>query len=166
MSYDDWQQHYSSFDVDSIVAEAASFETSVPVNRMSAFLTRLMDIACNDLSLRYEERLKAAILAITASKILLNIAGTERAPRATFDMHKEFSTYPSVAAAVKEGVFDEQNVVGLAMAKMEPHEIDLLQRLVDRGGTATISGNRDHRRFDQLEKGGYIERHAVAVDLI
>lgn len=81
-------------------------------------------------------------------------------------MHKEFSTYPSVAAAVKEGVFDEQNVVGLAMAKMEPHEIDLLQRLVDRGGTAMISGNRDHGKFDQLQKGGYIERHAVALDLI
>jgi hypothetical protein len=166
MSFDEWQQYYDSYDAPAIIAESATFESSVPVNRMSAFLVRLMDIACGDPSLAYEERLKAATLAVTTAQLLLPTGAVEPALRATLDRLKTFSAYPAIAAVIEEGAFDQRNVVGLILAKLEEHEIDLLQRLVERGGSGILSGNRDHRKFDRLEKSGYIERRAIGMDAI
>jgi hypothetical protein len=166
MSFDEWQQYYDSYDAPAIIAESATFTSSAPVNRMSAFLVRLMDIACDDPSLPYGDRLKAAALAVTTAQLLLPTAGAGPALRATLDRLKTLSTYPAVAAVIEEGAFDQRNVVGLILAKLEAHEIDLLQRLVERGGSAILSGDRDHRKFDRLEKSGYIERLAVAMDSI
>jgi hypothetical protein len=166
MSFDEWQQHYASYDHPSLVAEASTFKEIIPFNRMAAFLVRLMDVACDDASLPYEERLKAATMAVTTAHILLPTPGFEAAFRATLEKLQKFSIYPAIASAVEEGTFDQQNVVGLILTKLEPHEVDLLKRLVERGGSGTISGNQDHRKFDRLEKGGYIERQAVAMDAV
>lgn len=166
MSFDDWQEHYASYDAPGIIAESATLESSIPVNRMLAFMVRLMDIACDDPSLPYGERLKAAALAITTARLLLPTAGVEPALRATLDRLKTFSVYPAIAAVIEEGAFDQRNVVGVILAKLESHEIDLLQKLVEQGGRWTLSGNRDHRRFDRLEESGYIERRASAIDAI
>jgi len=166
MSFGDWQLHYTSYDAPAIIAEAATFESSIQVNRMSALLVRLMDIACDDPSLHYEERLKAAAIAIAMAQLLLPTARVEPALRASLDRLKRFAVYPAIAAVIEEGAFDQKSVVGLILTKLEPHEVDLLQRLVEQGGSGTLSGNRDHRKFDRLEESGYIERRAVTMNSI
>lgn len=49
---------------------------------------------------------------------------------------------------------------------LAPHAVYLLALLVERAGKDTLSGIRDHRQFDQLEKLGFISRHSVNLDSI
>jgi hypothetical protein len=166
VSYEEWEEHYSSFDVPSLVAEVMTFDAYVPVLRTCALLVRLIRLATNDPHMSYEERLKAASLAVATGRTVKSIPGVEAALRQTLENQQTFGLYPAIASTIVEGVFDQQSVVGQILSRLEAHEVDLLESLVARGGAAVVYGNQDHRKFDRLESMGYIKRRAVALDAV
>ena len=127
MSFDEWKRHYSSYDPPSMIAEAMTFEHAVPLDRMNAFLVRLVEIASNFPEMPYDERLKAAALAITAVQMVRSkgekegiLERIDAALSKTFEINKTYSLYPAITGVIEEGGYDRRNPIGEILATGKP----------------------------------------------
>lgn len=109
VTFADWEEHYSSYGASDIIADAATFPPSTQLNRMLAFLKRLIEVISNDHDMSYEQRLDAAKLAISCGQLLCTHERVAPALRATLDIQKIYGLYPAIAAVVEEGTFAVRN---------------------------------------------------------
>jgi hypothetical protein len=129
----DWQAYYASDDFESLIKHARGFRGVAPVNRICAYLIRLIDVVCDDPNISNEDRIKAmSVIGIVEDAIRDSLgrrdpaalARFERALASTFDRVHTFSLYPQIAEMIASGQFtttrNQQNNV---MAPMIPQPL-------------------------------------------
>jgi hypothetical protein len=112
--FSDWEAHYASDDFESLIEEAAGFRGVAPVNRVCAYLVRLIDVVCDDAKISNDDRIRAMSVIGIVEDTIRNFLGRqdpaalarfERALAATFDRVHRFSLYPQIAEMIASGQF-------------------------------------------------------------
>jgi hypothetical protein len=83
-SFSEWEAEYASFDVPSLLAEAATLGADEPFNRAAAMFVRLADLACIEPGLTVKERRQAGKLADAVARDLWAMTASDAAVRARF----------------------------------------------------------------------------------
>lgn len=106
-SFSEWQAEYASFDLPSIVAEAATLNDVEPVNRLAGLFVRLVEVVCGEPALSPEDTLRAIRLGRALASDLRAAAPDdatrvriEAAISATVGRMERFSAFPENAALI------------------------------------------------------------------
>ena len=112
--FSDWQAYYAADDFESLIEQAARFRGVAPVDRVCAYLVRLIDVVCDDPNISDDDRIKAmSVIGIVEDAIRDSLgrrdpaalARFERSLGATFDRVRTFSLYPQIVEMIASGQF-------------------------------------------------------------